>query len=243
MIDTDAFKVEYLPELDRRQPGARRAEFFRYYNHKRISHQVKQLEMLKHVDARATRLTEVGPYLGFATGLFLAAGFQVRTIDIGPVESLGELRPREHVSKNVLDVDAADLAGQDIIVCCETLEHLHEAEAERVLGVFRAAAVPWLLISVPYRAASLDIRWVASPFSSFFACIAKLPSKRGKTFQPQGRKGHKWELGYKGYPLEFLTGMADRAGYAIAATDHVPAVQSVMLLCRAKDVPSGQAAG
>lgn len=231
MVEASEFKVETIPELDRRQPGARRAEFFRYYNHKRISHQVKQMEMLK--DVEADRLTEVGSYLGFATALFMAAGFTVRTVDIGPVETLGQIRPLEHVRKNVLDVAPEDFAGQDVIVCCETLEHLFEAESRRVLEVFRASGAPWLLVSVPYRCASLDIRWTRSRFSRFLSWTTKLPTKRRETFVPQGPKGHKWELGYKGYPLDFFTGMLNRAGYRIEKTDFVPAVQSVMMLCRA----------
>ena len=41
MIDRDNVTVEYIPELDREQQGARRAEFLRYYYYKRIHHQIK----------------------------------------------------------------------------------------------------------------------------------------------------------------------------------------------------------
>lgn len=238
MAVQDDFKTATIPQLDRERPGVRKAEFFRYYSDKRIQHQIKQLDMLR--DVPAATLTEIGSYLGFATGLFLAAGFRVRTIDVGPVDALGQLRPEEHVSKNILDVEPEDLQGQDVIVCCETLEHLFVEDAKRVLGVFHLSEAEWLLVSVPYRCFSFDLRWVRSPFSSLRRLILKFPTKRGTTFTPQPGRGHKWELGYKGYPLRFFETLLGDAGYRIHAMDHVPAVQSVMVLCRR--VPA-QAAG
>ena len=230
MVNRDNFRVEYIPELDRQQPGARRAEFFRHHNQKHLHHQVENLEMLR--DVQATRLTEVGSYLGFATALFMAAGFRARAIDVGPVETPGEIRPEKHISKNILDVSVDDFADHEILVCCEILEHLYEDESRRIVQVLWDSGATWLLARVPYRCASMDLRWTKSRFSAFFSWTLKLPTKAHKTFEPQGPKEHKWELGYKGYPLEFFTSMIEQVGYRITATDDVPSVQSVMMLCR-----------
>lgn len=207
----------------------RKSEFFRYYSHKRIQHQIKQLDMLR--DVPCSRLTEIGSYLGFATALFQAAGFKVQTIDDGAVELLGEITPQSHISKNILDISSADLEGQDILVCCETLEHLHFPDVENVLQTFHASKAEWLLISVPYRCMSIDIRLIRNPFSSLFNWIVKLPTKQFQHFKPHPEPyGHKWELGYKGYPLEKLTDALSRSGFKVVKTDYDGSVQSVFLL-------------
>lgn len=210
-------------------PVARKAEFYRYYSDKRISHQLMQLEMLR--DVSGDRLTEIGSYLGFATALFLSAGFKVQTIDAAPVGMLGELTPEKHIEKNILEISHEDISGQDVIVCCETLEHLHFTDVQSVLEKFHAANAGWLLISVPYRCMSLDVRLIKNPFSSLFKSIIKFPSKRTQVFKADPEPyGHKWELGYKGYPLAKLTDALKDAGFQIEKTDYVGSVQSVFIL-------------
>lgn len=209
--------------------SARKSEFFRYYNSKRIQHQLKQLDMLR--DVPSSRLTEIGSYLGFATGLFLAAGFKVQTIDAGPEKALGELVPEKHIQKNILDITVSDLSDQEVIVCCETLEHIEFYDVEKALSTFSASNAEWLLISVPYRCMSIDIRFSRNIFSSFFSWIIKFPNKRMRHFTPHPEPyGHKWELGFKGYPLEKLTNAVENVGFSIERTDYVGSVQSVFIL-------------
>lgn len=212
-------------------PVARKGEFYRYYSPKRIPHQLKQLELLAGIEG--DRMAEIGPYLGFATALFMAVGFKVHAIDAAPVELLGQISPERHSAKNILDITADDLRDQDVIVCCETLEHLKFAEAEKVLDIFHESQSEWLLISVPYRCLSIDVRFIRNPFAKLFKAIFKLPSKRFTPFTPDPEPwGHKWELGYKGYPLEKLTDALKAAGFSIEKLDYVGTVQSVFLLAR-----------
>lgn len=212
-------------------PVFRKFEFFRYYSRKRISHQLKQLELLS--DVTGNKIAEIGSYLGFATALFLAAGFKVRTIDAGPPQLLGEITPERHIFKEIQDVTEEDLAGQDIIVCCETLEHLHFPDVERMLGIFHASSAPWLLLSVPYRCLSVDIRMVKNPFSAAFNWIVKFPDRSLKTFEPDPHpNSHKWELGYKGYPLEKMANTLSDTGYKVHKIDYAGTVQSVFFLCQ-----------
>lgn len=223
--------VEDILQQYAKNPVVRKSEFFRYYSNKRIQHQLKQLDMLR--DLPSVRLTEIGSYLGFATALFLAAGFKVQTIDAGPVEVLGEITPQNHIPKNILEITPTDLADQNVIVCCETLEHLHFSEVESVLQTFYASKAEWLLISVPYRCLSIDIQFIKNPFSSLFNWIVKLPSKRSQNFKPHPEPhGHKWELGYKEYPLEKLTNTLKNAGFSVTKMDYVGSVQSAFILCQ-----------
>ena len=221
-------------------PGARREAFYRYYGEKRAQHQVKQLEMLQSVAGR--RLTEIGSYLGFATALFMAAGFKVRTIDAAPVELLGGLTPETHIRKNVVDITPDDLRDQDVIVCCETLEHIEFPEVEKVLRTFRESGSRHLLVSVPYRCTSVDVRITKHPFSSlrvfrYGSSLAKsifrLNSKTRKAFKPDPIPwGHKWELGYKDYPLEKLTDALQEVGFRVVKQDYLGTAKSVFLLAQ-----------
>jgi hypothetical protein len=214
-----------------RDPNARKAEFFRYYSNKRIQHQLMQLEMLK--DVPALNLTEIGSYLGFATALFLAAGFNVQTIDECPEGILGKIVSNKHISKNITDITSEDLNGQDIIVCCETLEHLPYLEVEKTLQVFYESQTEWLLISVPYRCFSIDIRLIKNPFTAFFNWIVKLPTKKFVDFEPHPEpSGHKWELGYKGYPIDKLKNSIEKTGFCVKRTGYVGTVQSVFILAQ-----------
>ena len=212
-------------------PDARRREFFRYYSPKRVQHQVKQLEILEH--ATGERLTEIGPFLGYATGLFQAAGFKVQTIDAGDAALLGQVKPVSHISKSILEITSDDLAGQDIVVCCETLEHLEYADAERMLGVFHASGAEWLMISVPYRCLSIDVTIRRNPFGRAFKWLVKFPNRKNRDFTPDPEPyGHKWELGYKSFPLEKLTGSLEATGYDVRKCDYVGSVRSVMILAQ-----------
>jgi len=221
-------------------PAARKNAFFRYYSAERAQHQFKQLELLRSIEG--DRLTEIGSYFGFATALFMAAGFKVRTIDAAPVGLLGEISPESHMRKDVLEVTPDDLRDQDVIVCCETLEHIEFSDVEKVLRTFHDSGSERILISVPYRCMSIDVRITRHPFAplsvfrygtSLLKSMIRLNSKKRKVFEPDPEPwGHKWELGYKGYPLEKLTNALREAGFSLEKQDYLGTVKSVFLLAR-----------
>lgn len=214
-------------------PEARKKEFHRYYGPKNLEHQYKQIEMLK--DVPCGKLTEIGSYLGFATALFMAAGFKVQTIDAGVAGALGEITPVKHISKNILDILPEDIQGQDIIVACEVLEHLHFSDVEAVLEKVYESNTEWLLISVPYKTMSINLRLIKTPFSWLFKFSLKLPTKVFQIFKPEPESfGHKWELGFKGLPLEKLTNALDAAGYQVVKKDYVAQSRSVFILSQRK---------
>jgi 2-polyprenyl-3-methyl-5-hydroxy-6-metoxy-1,4-benzoquinol methylase len=221
-------------------PAARKRLFFRYYSAERSQHQFKQLELLRSIEG--SRLTEIGSYLGFSTALFMAAGFKVRTIDAAPARLLGEISPEAHTVKNILDITPDDLRDQDVIVCCETLEHLEFPDVEKVLRTFRDSGSERILISAPYRCLSIDVRITRHPFASLsvfrygtslIKSIIRLNSKKRKVFKPHPAPwGHKWELGFKGYPLEKLTRALREAGFTVEKQDYLGTARSVFLLAR-----------
>jgi len=82
----------------------------------------------------------------------------------------------------------------------------------------------------------MDIRVIKNPFASTLKWIVRFPDKFYKTFKPDPEPyGHKWELGYKGYPLKRLTGALSESGYQIQKTSYVGTVRSVFMLCQRID--------
>ncbi|MDP6690847.1 MAG: class I SAM-dependent methyltransferase, partial [Alphaproteobacteria bacterium] len=116
-------------------PGARRAEWFRYYSDKRIGQQWFQLHLLDGLAVQS--VLEVGPNLGLVSALLANAGFDVTTLDMLPSQ---DPRPDiPHIQGELTAIDSAQLAGHDAILCCETLEHLPWDQVQEVLQKFRAA--------------------------------------------------------------------------------------------------------
>lgn len=210
---------------------SRTEEFFRYYGKKRAHHQHMQLTMLEQPAKEGlTHLTEIGSFLGYATGLFLAAGFKVRTVDFCS-GILGELKT-DHVEKNAEAITADDLKGSEIIVCCETLEHLEWDVAVRQIKVFKDSGAKYLLVSVPCKSwyFNLDIAATLTLKSSKFSL--KTPQNH-KEFVKEGGFGHKWELGYKGYPPSRLHEALEQAGWNVIKTAHEVKNRSMFFLCKA----------
>ena len=136
-------------------PAARRAEWFRYYSEKRITHQWFQVHLLKDLPDVRTVL-EVGPGLGLVSAMLHNAGFSVTTLDqLPPQYAHPEIQV---LQAELTGIEAAKLGGFDCILCCETLEHLYWHDVDAILGKFRDSGVPWLIISVPYQGFQADIR-------------------------------------------------------------------------------------
>jgi 2-polyprenyl-3-methyl-5-hydroxy-6-metoxy-1,4-benzoquinol methylase len=208
----------------------RAKEFFRYYNAKRARHQHMQVSMLETAAIEGLKnLTEIGSLYGYATGLFQSAGFSVTTIDVKQ-NILGELVTK-HITKNILDINENDLKGSDVIVCCETLEHIPWEQAVDRLSLFHRSNSKYLLISVPYRSPHLilNIEW-AHLHATFKFAVKKLTS-RWKTFRAAPEEwGHQWEIGYKGYPLVRLERALEKAGWTIVKRKHEVPSGSILIL-------------
>ena len=160
----------------RNNPGSRRKEWFRYYSEKRIRHQWFQLLLLDGLAIQS--VLEVGPNLGLVSALLVNAGFAVTTMDMLPSQ---DPRPNiNHIRGNLIEVNAKTLSGQDVIICCETLEHLPWDRVQMVLAKIFAAQPKYLIISVPYMGFEIDLR----PYLNAFTWHSKLSIKKMKYFAP-----------------------------------------------------------
>ena len=128
-------------------PQSYRREWFRYYSAKRITHQWFQVHLLE--DLAVESVLEIGPGLGLVTAILRHAGFTVTTLDrLAPLDG-GAGGPHIEADLRVLPADR--LAGFDVILCCETLEHISWHEIDGVLAKLRQSGVRYVVISVPYQ--------------------------------------------------------------------------------------------
>ena len=211
----------------RNNPGARRKEWFRYYSEKRIGHQWFQLHLLDGLTVQS--VLEVGPNLGLVSALLVNAGFTVTTMDILPSQ---DPRPNiNHIRCDLTEVDAKTLSGQDVIICCETLEHLPWDRVQMVLTKFFAAQPKYLIISVPYMGFQIDWRL----YLNAFTWRSKLSFKKLNFLRPfkideSNPWDHKWEAGYKGYSLAAIETKIAAAGWRIIRRDFTSPTRSVFYL-------------
>lgn len=184
---------------DLARPGpsqARLDRWFGYYTAKRIGHQWQQVELLRGLPVRS--VLEVGPALGLVTAMLDNAGYAVTTLDIVPREFDRPDLP--HIGADLVALDAAAIAGHDIIFCCETLEHLPWDTVPGILKAFRTSGARYLLVSVPYEAFQVDL----SLYFNRHALRQRFSMKKLrflKSFTPEPGMGHKWEVGYRGRSL------------------------------------------
>ncbi|HIF09339.1 MAG TPA: class I SAM-dependent methyltransferase [Sneathiellales bacterium] len=208
-------------------PGARRAEWFRYYSDKRIGQQWFQLHLLQGLDVQS--VLEVGPNLGLVSALLVNAGFSVTTMDMLPSQ---DPRPDiPHIQGDLTAIDSSELAGHDAILCCETLEHLPWRRVEETLAKFHAAGPRHLIISVPFMGFQIDWRLYlnATTLRGKFS-FKKLNFLRRFKIDRQDPWGHKWETGYKGHSLAALEAKILAAGWHIARRDFTSPTRSVFYL-------------
>jgi hypothetical protein len=208
-------------------PGARRAEWFRYYSDKRIGQQWFQLHLLDGLAVRT--VLEVGPNLGLVSALLANAGFAVTTLDMLPSQ---DPRPDiPHIRGELTAIDSAQLAGHDAILCCETLEHLPWDEVQSVLQKFHAAGPKYLVISVPYMGFQIDWRLYLNAVTarSKFS-FKKLNFLRRFQPDPTDPWGHKWEAGYRGHSLAALQAKIKAAGWRMERRDFTSPTRSVFYL-------------
>jgi SAM-dependent methyltransferase len=215
-----------MPEPD--PPPRHRAGWHAYYSEKRIVHQWLQVELLRTLPVG--RVLEIGPYLGLVTAMLTNAGYRVTTLDIA-----GDT-PRDgavgHVRADVRALDTAALGGFDAILCCETLEHLAFAEVPAVLRALHATGAPHLVLSVPYEGPQLGLSLQLNCYRPRLSFYRKLHFVR--RFPPPASDAwehHRWEIGWRDYPLRRLTEAVEGAGYRIRRREFTSGTRAVFLVC------------
>ncbi len=221
------------PKPSQGERSDRRARWHAYYSEKRIVHQWLQVDLLKSLPV--AKILEIGPYLGAVTALLSNAGYQVTTLDIE-----GD-RPRHgavgHIRADVRRLDIAALQGFDALLCCETLEHLPFAEVPGVLANFHATNAPYLILSMPYEGPQLGLslylnshRWPRFKYFHRFHFRHRFRAPNTDLWE-----SHRWEIGYRDYPLRKLRRVVEAAGYKIVRTEFTSGTRSVFLVCRRVD--------
>ncbi len=211
-----------------------RRRWHAYYTEKRIVHQWFQVDLMKELDVQ--RVLEVGPYFGLVSAMLANAGYEVTTLDITP-EPPGPGVAR-HIRADIRKVRPEQLAGHDVILCCETLEHIPWIEAGQTLSRFAASAVPWLIVSVPYQGFQFGFSlylnrylWRKQSFFKKFRFFsefrAEFPAPADDDWEPD-----KWEIGYRGYSVARLRDMVSGAGYEIVRQDFTAGCRSIFLVAR-----------
>jgi hypothetical protein len=167
----------------------RLAEWHGYHSQKRIGQQWMQLNLLHGL--AVDRVLEVGPYLGFVTALLDNAGYDVTTLDLFPPPFSRPQRP--YIEADLTKLQAETISGFDVVLCCETLEHLHWDEACAALRTFHESGARNLIVSVPYEGPQTGISLYANGFTWRFALSLK-KFKMFRRFKPHDDPwGHKWE--------------------------------------------------
>ncbi len=210
---------------------ARLAEWHRYYSEKRIGQQWKQIDLLSGLNAH--RVLEVGPYLGFVTALLDNAGYDVTTLDL--FSSPFHRPQRPHIEADLTDLDPETIAGFDAILCCETLEHLPWGDAAGVLRSFHESGARNLILSVPYEGFQFGWSIYLNPFTWCHAfSLKKLRSGKGFKVH-EDPWGHKWEIGYKSFPLKRWESLINEAGWMIRKRAFTHPCRSVFHQCERAD--------
>ena len=231
-----SFHPAAVADEDRRMdysndPSARRAEWFRYYTEKRITHQWFQVHLLKDL-AGVHRVLEVGPHLGLVSAMLHNAGFSVTTLDrLPPQYAQSHIR---HLQVELADVEPETLSGFDCIICCETPEHLHWEDVDGVLVKFRNSGAPWLVVSVPYQGFQADLRtYVNRHAARRTFSVKSLKFLKEFEFDAEADPyGHKWEVGYRSRSLGALEAKLARAGLRIRRREFMSPTRSVFFVLR-----------
>ena len=207
-----------------------------YYSEKRITHQWLQVALLQELPVRS--VLEIGPYLGLVTAMLASAGYNVTTLDI-EAQSQG-IGSKHHIQADIRDVDPEAIQGFDVILCCETLEHIHWQKLDLVLRRLAAAGAPWLIISVPYEGLQFAFelyvnrqRWRRRSHFRKFRFLKRFFIRSETEWE-----AHKWEIGYRGHSLKAFVGKLEHAGFQIAQREFTSGCRSVFLVCRNRGAPS-----
>lgn len=102
---------------------------------------------------KVTRVHEIGCGEGQISGVFARAGFKVRGCDLSET-SLAVARSEAEKAQlqiafkcaNIYDLKPED-DSEELVVCCEVLEHLENPE--KALSILVSLAQPYLIVSVP----------------------------------------------------------------------------------------------
>ncbi len=205
-----------------------------YYSEKRIVHQWMQVHLLDDLPVR--RVLEIGPYYGLVTAMLENAGYHTTTLDVETAERAG--LPSQATAALTGDVrsigpDVASGDDFDVMLCCETLEHIPYGQVGGVLDRMASTRIRYLILSVPYMGSQLTFQlYINGAVARKYTSLKKFMGFKSFS-DPEDMESwepHKWEIGYRNYPLpDFQALVAER--YRILRTEFTAGCRSVFLVC------------
>jgi hypothetical protein len=119
----------------------------------------------------------------------------------------------------------------DLIICCETLEHIERGRAEEILREFHATGSRYLLVSVPFSGFMLYGEFMLSPHQALATLFAKWREAFRRYVPETHPYGHKWELGTRGLPVSGWEAALERSGWRVLSRRVTAPTRSVFHLC------------
>jgi hypothetical protein len=201
--------------------------WYSYYTAKRIRHQNLQLHLIKGLPIR--NILEVGPAGGYVTALLKNVGYSVTTLDF--IEKDFDHPECEHIVCNLIHEFPQIAEKHDLIICCETLEHIERKRAEETLCWFHDTGAQYLLVSVPYSGLMLYGEFMLSPHEAIGTLFAKWQEALRRYVPEAHPHGHKWELGTRGLPVKNWENSLRDAGWRIVTRRISAPTRSAFHLC------------
>lgn len=198
-----------------------------YYTPKRIRHQNLQIHLIKNLAAK--NILEIGPAGGYVTALLKNIGYSVTTLDF--IEKDFDYPECDHIVCDLSDSFPTLDKKFDLIICCETLEHIHRQRAEAALRWFHDTGAKFILVSVPYSGLMLYGEFMVSPHQVLGTLFAKWQEAFRKYIPEPHPHGHKWELGTRGLPIKGWENALKTAGWLPIDRRISAPTRSVFHLC------------
>lgn len=173
-------------------------------------------------------ILEVGPGNMIVTNVLRHMGYMVKTID-------EDARVSPDYETDIRNLASYVKERFDLIVCCQTLEHIPFDDVRNILKEFWKTSKLFLIVTLPYTSLGvfkphLVIKLL--PFLKPFRWI-KIFDVFPKTHHLNRPGGHHWEIGKKGYPLKKILRIFAETGWRIEK--HYPIFENpyhYMIVCR-----------
>ena len=207
----------------------RQKKWHQYYSEKRIVHQWMQVHLLENL--KVSRVLEIGPYLGLVSAMIRNAGYEVSSFDI--VEEAD-------ITGDVRNLDVSEIKNYDfdLVICCETLEHLPFNEVGTVLHKISETGIKYLILSVPFSGNQFgfSIYWNKYFFKKQTLLKKFMGSKHFPAPAPDSAdlQDHHWEIGYRNMPLTRWQGKVEE-NFRVLRTEFTSGCRSVFFLCENKN--------
>lgn len=155
----------------------------------------------------------IGKGDGLVPGFLRSLGANVLIADINP-----NLRP--DVISDVRRLSLAD-GAVDVSMCCQVLEHLPFDQFKPALAELRRVTRTHLILSLPDVRRHWRLRLEAGRF--VLDRQGSLPAFGAKPFPATSRAkiGHKWEIGFRGFPFTAVQSDIQSAGWEIVERERV----------------------